>query len=92
MGLISKQAAIDVLEQCEPRCEGLDTYHIDIRDAEQRIRMLPSAQLSRLIKSVYGKTPEETYDFLRWLMSDYGMRYTDTRTAVIEWLRGEIDE
>jgi hypothetical protein len=54
---------------------------------------LPSAQeTSRIENALRGKSEEEQYDFLLWLMQDYGMRYTDTRAAVIEWLKGEKNE
>ena len=59
------------------------------------IEVLPSVQLgqkSRLVAEIEGKTPEETYDFLLWLMGDYGLQFTDTRQAVIEWLRGGREE
>ncbi len=58
-----------------------------------QLAKLPSAQseTSRIENALYGKSAEEQYDFLRWLMQDYGMRCTDTRTAVIEWLKGEND-
>lgn len=44
---------------------------------------------TRLIKELEGKTAEEQYDFIRWLLLDYGMQLTDTREGVIEWLRGK---
>lgn len=34
-----------------------------------------------------NKTEEEIYDLVRWLFFDYGLKYTDTRTAIIEWLK-----
>lgn len=46
---------------------------------------------NRLAKEIEDKTPEETYDFLAWLFYNYGMQFTDSRRAVIEWLRGEQD-
>ena len=54
----------------------------------------PSAQpepKSRLVREIEGLTQEETYDFLDWLLHGYGLQYTDSRQAVIEWLRGEQD-
>ena len=44
---------------------------------------------SKIENILHGKSAEEQYDFLWWLMQDYGMQFTDTRMAVIEWLRGE---
>lgn len=43
----------------------------------------------RLIAELEGKSAEEIYEFLNWLLHDYGMRFTDTRLAVIAWLKGE---
>ena len=34
-------------------------------------------------------TTEECYTLIYWLMRDYGMQYTDTRLAVIDWLNKE---
>ena len=58
---------------------------------EEAVRNQPSAQTdtSRIENILHGKSAEEQYDFLWWLMQDYGMQFTDTRSAVIEWLRGE---
>ena len=44
---------------------------------------------TKLIKELEGKTAEEQYDFISWLLLDYGMRFTDSREAVIEWLKEE---
>ena len=57
----------------------------------QTIRNLPSTQpeISRIEQELHGKTPEEQYEFLYWLLFKFGLRYTDSRLAVIEWLRGE---
>lgn len=53
---------------------------------------------NRLQHAIDGKTEEETYDFLKWLMLEYAKQYTDSRSAVIKWLgeggadmRGEAD-
>lgn len=45
-------------------------------------------ETSRIEKMLYGKSPEEQYDFLHWLMAIYAMQYTDSRAAVIAWLGG----
>lgn len=34
-----------------------------------------------------NKTEEEIYDLMKWLFFDYGLRYTDSRTTIIEWLK-----
>ena len=84
--LIRRQAAVDMC--CEPHMR-----NADCSDFEMEIMMLPSEQskTSRIENALHGKSAEEQYDFLRWLMQDYGMQFTDTRVAVIEWLRGEKD-
>ena len=42
---------------------------------------------SRIEKVLFGKTPEEHYDILYWLMMEYGKGYSDSRLVRIEWLR-----
>lgn len=32
---------------------------------------------------------EQLYDKLVWLFQDYGKRFSDSRTAIIEWLNSE---
>lgn len=83
--LIDRQAAIDALnEKCMMPvwCKVL---------VGKMLKDLPSAQpdTSRIENILHGKSAEEQYDFLWWLMQNYGMQFTDTRIAVIEWLRGE---
>lgn len=62
-------------------------FKFDIADA-------PSAQpeISRIEQELHGKTPEEQYEFLYWLLLKFGLAYTDSRLAVIEWLRGEKED
>ena len=36
-----------------------------------------------------SKTEEEMYDLMYWLFHTYGTSYTDTRSAIIEWLKTE---
>ena len=59
-----------------------------------RLESLPSVQseTSRIENALHGKSAEEQYDFLRWLMQDYGMRFTDTGAAVIEWLKERSED
>lgn len=47
-------------------------------------------EISRIEQELHGKTPEEQYEFLYWLLLKFGPTYTDSRLAVIEWLRGEL--
>lgn len=82
--LISRQAAINVMLMAID-----DDWASDY--ATDRMNDLPSAQQSRLERAVAGKSPEEIYDFLYWLMFDYARAYTDSRAAIIAWLKGESD-
>lgn len=85
--LISRRKAIDATWE-EPSYADPINVLTEVRD---RIKALPSAlpDTSRIENILHGKSAEEQYDFLWWLMQDYGMQFTDTRSAVIEWLRGE---
>ena len=69
-----------------------DTVQIPVMDGTTE--RLPSAQpeISRIEQELHGKTPEEQYEFLYWLLLKFGLAYTDSRLAVIEWLRGEKEE
>ena len=58
----------------------------------QTILNLPSAQQNRIARETAGKSPKEIYDFLYWLMFDYARQFTDSRLAVIEWLKEERRE
>ena len=98
MDLISRQMAIDALLHNEDVYSNhfgddpIDRYTVAIIDNDvQTIAQLPSAQQNRLERAIAGKQPEEIYDFLRWLMFDYARAYTDSRAAVIVWLKGESD-
>ena len=42
---------------------------------------------NRLQQEIDGMNEEEIYDFLSWLMFEYAKQYTDSRSAVIKWLR-----
>lgn len=33
--------------------------------------------------------PNEEYEFITWLLNFYGKHYSNTKAAVIEWLKGE---
>lgn len=85
MDLISRQAAIEAVGYyC---CHSGDKLLF----ADNALKQLPSAQQSHLERAVIGKSPEEIYDFLYWLMFDHARLYTDSRAAVIAWLKGESD-
>lgn len=69
--------------------------HWDVySELHDMISSLPSAQpkVSRIEQELHGKTPEEQYEFLYWLLLKFGLAYTDSRLAVIEWLRGEKED
>ena len=95
--LISRQAAIDAVI-AEGR--NVDSRYLESEriiheaDAVEAISMLPSEQpeISRIEQELHGKTPEEQYEFLYWLLLKFGLAYTDSRLAVIEWLRGEKED
>lgn len=42
---------------------------------------------SRIERMLSGKTPEEQYDILYWLMMEYGKGQSNSRLARIEWLK-----
>ena len=45
--LISRKAAIDALQNCRRLCvDPMDSYHIDIQDAEYQLSKVPSVQPS----------------------------------------------
>ena len=90
--LISRQAAIDMLAAMQGQCTSKAAL-IQNSKIWQQIKDFPSVQpdTSRIENALRGKSAEEQYDFIWWLMRDYGMQFTDTRTAVIEWLRGVQD-
>ncbi len=46
-------------------------------------------KLNRLESAIHGKSPEEIYEFLTWLLFRYGKQFTDSRLAIIYWLKGE---
>ena len=93
--LISRRAAVEALydwelsytwdEHCK---EEQDSPYIV--SPSKIVNELPPAQpkTSRIENALHGKSPEEQYDFLKWLMLDYAMWSTDSRAAVIEWLEG----
>lgn len=99
--LISRQAAIDALLHNQEVYsnnfgdDAIDKYTVAIIDNDvQTIAQLPSAQpkISRIEQELHGKTPEEQYEFLHWLLLKFGLAYTDSRFAVVEWLRGEKED
>lgn len=95
---ISRQAAIDALKE-PPKVPDTWSDESAIGEREQwekdvkALNSLPPAQpeISRIEQKLRGKTPEEQYEFLYWLLFEFALTYTDSRLAVIEWLRGNKD-
>ena len=88
--LIYKQDAIEALGE-EPEVWENECYEIAERAQWRRdvaaIKAVDSAQSNTgFINILCRKTPEEQYNFINWLLNDYGNRFTDTRQAVIDWL------
>lgn len=52
----------------------------------EEIRALPPVHKNNLEKSIEGKTPEEIYDFLCWLMFEYGRQWDNSRLGIIDWI------
>jgi len=98
---ISRQAAMGAINLLFPNMPKIDFMgsrrkwrkkYAQYLNAVQAIEAVPSAdigRLNRLQQAVDGKKPEEIYDFLHWLMFDFARQYTDSKAAVIEWLKGE---
>ncbi len=80
--LISRREAIDGFWQLdiEIRPSAIDAI-------TNMLRNLPSATKNRLQHAIDGMNEEEIYDFLNWLMFEYAKQYTDSRSAVIKWLK-----
>ncbi len=53
---------------------------------EDGMKYIPPVRESRLVRAVESMPPETQYEFLDWLMNQFGKQYTDTRQAVINWL------
>lgn len=45
-----------------------------------------------LEKKLRGKTPEEQYRIIYWLMHVFGRGYSSSEQARIDWIKGEIKE
>lgn len=70
-GTISRQAAIDALQKCRKHCiDPFDSYHIDIQDAENQLRKLPTIQPEPQWIPVERELPEPRIDV--WVNSDLG--------------------
>ena len=95
--LIYRQEAIEAMQKLE--AEDIDMYGVSIPEgfdgerAVKALKELPSAEpeISRIERELHGKTPEEQYDFIYWLLfkSFEATAYSNSRLAIIEWLRGD---
>lgn len=45
--------------------------------------------MTRLEEELKDKTPEEQVDFIRDLLYNFSMTCTDSRQALIDWVKGE---
>lgn len=91
---------IEALKAEEPEY-AIEMQEADIDETMKRLRdarvtILPSAEpkLSRIEQELHGKTPEEQYEFIYWLLfkSFEATAYSNSRLAIIEWLRGGQNE
>lgn len=64
------------------------SYSFEIIDEQPTIDPVKN----KLQRALDGKTEEEIYDILDWLMFDYAKQYTDSRSAVIQWLKEDSVE
>ena len=85
--LISRKAALDALLQCRKHCiDPFDSYHIDIEDAEARIRRVP-AVLPEPLSDAYAKA------VWTWLL-DYQIKAAElkgryTPYEVLSWVAND---
>lgn len=63
-------------------------YQNDYPDFKSQYENCPLHPLSKIEKELNGKTPEEQYDFIYKLLNIYGLAFTDSKKAIIEWLKG----
>lgn len=94
--LIRRSDAIDAFKKELTVGESKGNYvticsAVGYEGARQILESLPSAQQSRLENAIHGKSPEEIYEFIIWLFFRYAKQFTDSRHAVINWLKGESD-
>lgn len=94
--LIRIEDAIKVLcrKTCYPGIACPDIYCKEMWDEfedVERVNAFPvngmDDEQSRIESVLSGKTPEEQYDILYWLMMEYGKGHSNSRLARIEWLK-----
>lgn len=92
---MSREEAIEILSDMRAEYnlfgdeEEATRYHV-LSWAIQAMTIEPVK--NKLQRAVDGKTEEEMYDFLDWLMHKYANQYTDSRSAVIKWLKEDDAE
>lgn len=59
----------------------------ELEDIKYILEKAKKGTKSRLERAVEGRSAEVQYDFLNWLLNDYGRQFTDSRQAVIDWLK-----
>lgn len=92
--VIYRDDAINAVYKCPDIFAGDMPVMVVKADAYEALAQLPSAQpeTSRIENALHGKSAEEQYDFIWWLLQNYAMTFTDSRQAAIEWLKGETNE
>lgn len=93
MDLIDRQKAIEILATMQGLCTSKAAL-VQNSKIWQQIKDLPSAEpeISRIEKELHGKTPEEQYDFIYWLLFKSALNYSNSRLTIIEWLKGEKED
>lgn len=46
----------------------------------------------KLAEQIKELSPEDVYDLLHYVLLNYAMHYTDSRLAVIEWLKEDAEK
>ncbi len=74
----------------------LTSLALAYREVADMVEEQPEVQLSPIEEALHGLSPEEQADFMRNLMRYARRAYTDSRTALIQWLEegswnGKVD-
>ena len=60
---------------------------MELKEIRRELKQKDGETQSRIEMVLSGKTPEEQYDILYWLMMEYGKGHSNSRLARIEWLK-----
>lgn len=94
-------APSDVLKELQPALPSgavittdMLEYCSSVEKFQEKINEIinsPELQTSRIEKELHGKTPEEQYEFIYWLLfkSFEATAYSNSRLAIIDWLKGD---